>query len=300
MAEHLHQVPPVFVAAAGAVVLLPALLPLIRWRGRELFAVASGAAISLAVLSMQGKPHQTGGSAIQRGRTVYISEGCIHCHSQYVRPATEDVLLWGPVRSVAAVHQQTPPLIGNRRQGPDLSEVGARRSALWIRMHMIDPAAVSGTSIMPSYAVLFQDRRGEDLVSYLASLQDADPVLDRKRQQWAPAAEARVSANAGDGQRLYQRFCAQCHDPQAALRRRWNAAFRTLPLGFNASSTPGNSLPVSEEQFDALARLIKFGLPGTDMPGHELLSDQEISSLVLWLAPRTASVTHTLQPPHKE
>jgi len=32
-----------------------------------------------------------------------------------------------------------------------------------------------------------------------------------------------------------------------------------------------------------LERTIKFGIPGTDMPGHEYLSDQNISSIALWL-----------------
>ncbi len=49
------------------------------------------------------------------------------------------------------------PLIGNRRQGPDLSEVGARRSPLWLHIHLIDPRLLSYDSPMPSYAWLFRD-----------------------------------------------------------------------------------------------------------------------------------------------
>jgi cytochrome c1 len=30
---------------------------------------------------------------------------------------------------------------------------------------------------------------------------------------------------------------------------------------------------------EKLARIIKFGLPGTDMPGHETLSDEELTAL---------------------
>ena len=68
-------------------------------------------------------------SQIERGRQVYIAEGCISCHSQYVRPNSSDVLMWGPAETIEELRQQTPPLIGNRHQGPDLSEVGGRRSA---------------------------------------------------------------------------------------------------------------------------------------------------------------------------
>jgi len=41
-------------------------------------------------------------SQVERGRRVYISEGCINCHTQFVRPNSPDVLMWGrlsPFRS---------------------------------------------------------------------------------------------------------------------------------------------------------------------------------------------------------
>jgi cytochrome c oxidase cbb3-type subunit 2 len=36
-----------------------------------------------------------------------------------------------------------------------------------------------------------------------------------------------------------------------------------------------------------LDQIIKFGIPETDMPGHEYLSDQAIASIALWLNRRT-------------
>jgi hypothetical protein len=36
---------------------------------------------------------------------------------------------------------------------------------------------------------------------------------------------------------------------------------------------------VGDDLNDPLARIIKFGIPGTDMPGHETLSDQDIITL---------------------
>jgi len=33
----------------------------------------------------------------QRGRDVYLREGCWYCHSQYVRPVTGETRRWGPV-----------------------------------------------------------------------------------------------------------------------------------------------------------------------------------------------------------
>src|SRR4051812_34286964 len=105
---------------------------------------------------------------IRRGREVYISEGCIHCHSQYVRPGTADEERWGPARPLAESEQQRPPLFGNRRQGPDLQNVGARRTTEWLRQHLIAPRDVTPGSRMPAYAHLFRPdtaNRGEALVA---------------------------------------------------------------------------------------------------------------------------------------
>jgi cytochrome c oxidase cbb3-type subunit 2 len=41
-----------------------------------------------------------------------------------------------------------------------------------------------------------------------------------------------------------------------------------------------------------LAQIAKFGMPGTDMPGHEYLSDGHLASVALWLkssAPQNVS-----------
>ena len=115
---------------------------------------------------------------IRRGREVYIAEGCIHCHSQYVRPGTADEERWGPAPPLAEITRQRPPLFGNRRQGPDLQNVGARRTAEWQRLHLQSPRRVTPGSRMPSYAYLFGPgpaSDGEALLAYLASLGTAAP-----------------------------------------------------------------------------------------------------------------------------
>jgi hypothetical protein len=30
-------------------------------------------------------------------------------------------------------------------------------------------------------------------------------------------------------------------------------------------------------------RVVRFGLPGTDMPGHEMWSEQELADMAAWL-----------------
>jgi cytochrome c oxidase cbb3-type subunit 2 len=118
---------------------------------------------------------------IHRGREVYIAEGCIHCHSQYVRPGTADEERWGPAIPLSESERQRPPLFGNRRQGPDLQNVGARRTAEWQRLHLQSPRAVTPGSRMPSYAHLFSPgpaSDGEALLAYLGSLGMAAPSPD--------------------------------------------------------------------------------------------------------------------------
>ena len=110
---------------------------------------------------------------ISLGREVYVSEGCIHCHSQYVRPVGKDQALWGPPTSVETALSQEPVLIGNRRQGPDLANVGMRRDDSWNRLNLMQPSALVLGSRMPSYRHLFEGdgHRGEALLAYLNSLQ---------------------------------------------------------------------------------------------------------------------------------
>jgi cytochrome c oxidase cbb3-type subunit 2 len=214
--------------------------------------------------------------------------------------------MWGPTMSVEEVHRQRPPLIGNRRQGPDLSQVGSRRSPLWIKAHFFDPPEVSGASIMPSYGFLFRDQRGDDLVAYLKSLRSSPDQQDfqsaqqhlRAESAWAPSDEARASANLRDGQQIFDLYCRTCHD--AGGNTRWQGQFKRLPpdltVGPYLHLDPSWTAP---ERLDHLARIVKFGIPGTDMPGHEYLGDQQIASLSLWLShtiaqPAPAHSSHPL------
>jgi cbb3-type cytochrome c oxidase subunit II len=114
---------------------------------------------------------------IQQGRRVYIAEGCIHCHSQYVRPGTSDEERWGAAHALPELERQRPPLFGNRRQGPDLQNVGSRRPAEWLRTQLQTPRTIMAGSRMPSYAHLFRAGRteGDALVAYLESLKEPAP-----------------------------------------------------------------------------------------------------------------------------
>jgi cbb3-type cytochrome oxidase cytochrome c subunit len=136
------------------------------------------------------------------GREVYVAEGCIHCHSQFVRPGTTDVEWSGDARNPDWSRAQAPALIGNRRQGPDLMNVGLRLPREWHRLHLVDPRSVAPASRMPSYAHLFApgDPRGEALIDYLLSLGREGAGISTKPAD-SPIALPAVESTIRNGQR---------------------------------------------------------------------------------------------------
>jgi cytochrome c oxidase cbb3-type subunit 2 len=285
MGQNLGDVPPSFILAAGVVVLLS--LP-DRFLLQRKLEIVLTVAVLLAAFSLNhilpAARVSPVLSRVERGRQVYISEGCINCHTQFVRPNSPDVLMWGPAESLRQLRQERPPLIGNRRQGPDLAEVGSRRSALWLRVHFLDPPEVSGTSIMPSYAFLFRDERGNDLVGYLESLHTEGALQYLAADDgWHPSTSALAMANIRDGERSFQRHCATCHS--AGGQTRWKARFKRLPPDLAVGPYFHLSPSADDAQRrDRIAHIVKFGITGTDMPGHEYLPDNEIASISLWLS----------------
>jgi cytochrome c oxidase cbb3-type subunit 2 len=137
---------------------------------------------------------------------------------------------------------------------------------------------------MPSFDFLFRDHRGGDLVAYLASLRGAGTLQHQEQEaHWHPTAAAWTQASFDGGERLFRRYCATCHS--AGGKTRWQAAFKRFPPDLTVG--PFQHLQPSDsnaQRMDRLARIAKFGIPATDMPGHEYLSDQDIASISLWLS----------------
>jgi MFS family permease/cytochrome c2 len=288
MAQHLHRVPVWFIAIAAAVFLVPLLVRYGRNYRREVRAVGGVliAALALEYLLSPRLPSAAMNlSPAQRGRRVYIAEGCINCHSQYVRPHSHDVEMWGPSEDLETIRREHPPLIGNRREGPDLSQVGARRSPLWLRIHLIDPRATSPGSPMPSYSYLFRDDRGNELLAYLESLRTPTSVqhILQEAAAWHPSPGA--GGHSAAGATLFRDYCATCHDADGPIRQRWGADFQHLPPILDGAAIRKYSQGGNPQQLIShLARVIKFGIPGTDMPGHEYMPDRQVQALAAWLA----------------
>jgi len=273
MVQSLHHVPAMFIIAAGAVVLGAMLLRRNQWPiGVAVIAIVLLACIQPAT----PKPQAT---AIERGRAVYLAEGCIHCHSRYVRPGSPDELRWGPVSDLTKVLAEKPVLIGNRRQGPDLTNVGARRSEAWLKLHFLNPRDFSPDSPMPSYVHLFKDTRGDDLVAFLRDV-PADAISSRvtTAATWTPQPTGPIP----DGAPLFLRYCASCHGPVGHGDGKFAAVFAKRPTNFDRG--PFVWTPSGPDLENRIARTIKFGVPGTDMPGHETLDDARIIALARYVA----------------
>lgn len=155
------------------------------------------------------------------GERVFISEGCVACHTQQVRSVDMD-RPWGARAGMAAdyayatrqdVWRNPATLMGTERTGPDLTNIGRRQpSEAWHLMHLYDPRSVVPGSIMPSYPWLFEQKNGKrvatqqgrDLVAYLLSRKQASVPNGA-----APANAA--AATSANGAELYTTYCAACH-----------------------------------------------------------------------------------------
>ncbi|PRD40736.1 cytochrome-c oxidase [Phyllobacterium phragmitis] len=124
-----------------------------------------------------------------RGREVYVSLGCVYCHSQQPRSpdqAPDSVRGWGRPAIAADYVYDAPHQLGTMRTGPDLLNVGARLpSRDWHLTHLYQPRAIFEWSIMPAYPFLFEEKSaaapGDVVVSLPSSFApDAGVVVARQ------------------------------------------------------------------------------------------------------------------------
>jgi hypothetical protein len=132
-------------------------------------------------------------AALRLGRQIYVGEGCWHCHSQFIRPVSNESLRWGPVSETKEYQNelQRPVMFGTRRVGPDLSREGGRRSNDWHSVHFFRPKMVSTDSVMPEYPWFFDgapdkpNRRGLAVITYvqwLGSWLPSYPYYEEQRE----------------------------------------------------------------------------------------------------------------------
>ena len=275
MVQSLQRVPAAFVFAAGGVVLIAMLFRFQNWRS----AIAALAAVALAWTYQASPVVRSSADAVERGRQVYLAEGCIHCHSRYVRPIAKEELHWGPRSNLREAASAKPVLIGNRRQGPDLAQVGLRRSPKWLELHFLNPRDFTPSSAMPSYEHLFADSRGSDLVAFLSASGSGG---EEKRRAEVAEWHAAPQGPLPDAYPLFLRHCAVCHGAEAHGDGRVAALLSRQPPDLKRG--PFAWTPDGPDLEGRIMRVVKFGIPGTDMPGHELLDDGQVASLGAYVA----------------
>ncbi len=247
----------------------------------------------------------------ERGRKVYIREGCWYCHSQYVRPVTGEDRRWGPPSQEGEYAYDVPHLFGTRRIGPDLTREGGRVSDDWHYAHFFNPRAVTPDSIMPRFPWFFNgaDAAGrpvptEDAVALVAYVQKLGTNLGRWRKDFyylesgsqVPSGLSSPDGGIGQGRIVYARRCAGCHGDAGDGKGSAAVFLTTKPRVFKDGifefrSTPSGSLPTDSD----LYRTISMGVRGTAMPSwHEL---SEMDRLVVIQYIKTFSDRFKMEPP---
>lgn len=96
----------------------------------------------------------------QRGRDIYVTSGCVYCHSQQPREKNsgpDGLRNWGRPSTPGDYAFDYPHQLGTMRTGPDLLNIGVRQpSDDWHLVHLFQPRAVLPNSVMPSYPYMFE------------------------------------------------------------------------------------------------------------------------------------------------
>jgi cytochrome c oxidase cbb3-type subunit 2 len=148
----------------------------------------------------------------QRGRDIYVREGCYVCHSQQIRPFRDEVERYGHYSLAAESMYDHPFQWGSKRTGPDLARVGGKYSNDWHVAHFQDPREIVPESIMPSYPFLAERKLEiDDIASRLEALATTGVPYD---QAMIDSAQADLLAQAdpeADHDELLARY------PKAAI-----------------------------------------------------------------------------------
>jgi cytochrome c oxidase cbb3-type subunit 2 len=143
----------------------------------------------------------------QRGRDIYVREGCYVCHSQQVRALRDEVERYGHFSLAAESMYDHPFQWGSKRIGPDLARVGGKYSSDWHYAHLINPQSVVPESLMPQYGFLAETPlETDDIAERLRTLRMVGvPYTDDEIASAAADLAAQASPNA-DNTALLKRY----------------------------------------------------------------------------------------------
>ncbi|MHB8841783.1 MAG: cbb3-type cytochrome c oxidase subunit II, partial [Candidatus Aquicultor sp.] len=106
-----------------------------------------------------------------RGRVLFVSNGCMYCHSGFSRPQDVRAGLYYLYPRVSQPGdyfgtENSPNIFGSARLGPDLSNEGGLHPDDWHHAHFFSARYVDPLSIMPRFS-FFSDQDVEDLTAFV-------------------------------------------------------------------------------------------------------------------------------------
>jgi len=235
----------------------------------------------------------------EKGRALYISNGCVYCHTQSIRSVD-----WGlgaeRLAQAGDYLKDYPILLGSQRTGPDLSQEGGEHPDDWHQAHFTNPRYTRPLSIMPPFEFLKQDNL-DILIQYTQSLglKNADRRMERQtlwKKRSVDAYEAGVNENVAwihenvpkgwreiptpypaseaslaRGEKIYQDFCFGCHGPVGDGMGPAQPYLNPPPLNFTILKGRGITGGIIYYQ-------IMNGITGTAMPYFK----RELESEKIW------------------
>lgn len=235
----------------------------------------------------------------EKGRALYISNGCVYCHTQSIRSVD-----WGlgaeRIAQAGDYLKDYPILLGSQRTGPDLSQEGGEHPDDWHQAHFTNPRYTRPLSVMPPFEFLKQDNL-DILIRYTQSLglKNADLRMERQalwKKRAVDAYNAGVNENVAwihenvpkgwrevptpypaseaslaRGEKIYQDFCFGCHGPVGDGMGPAQPYLNPPPLNFTILKGRGISGGIIYYQ-------IMNGITGTAMPYFK----RELESEKIW------------------
>lgn len=232
----------------------------------------------------------------EAGRRLYAANGCVYCHSQYLRPqdwtGVQSFRTVGRVAQAGDYYYQQTLLLGTERTGPDLSQEGGAHDDEWHLAHFYNPRYTSPKSIMPSFSFYYDGFRPKDdvlhLIAYVQSLGGQAGVERAERQralkiklqterargneaiihEWFPSTWRNVrnpmeptTRSLVHGKQVFTTNCIGCHG--------LNGDGKGPANRFIANPAPRNFTDASQQLYFSDGELydaILFGVDGTAMP----------------------------------
>jgi len=238
--------------------------------------------------------HDPGGADLAgepyRGYQVYLSQGCVYCHTLYLRP--EDVRTgWGEGASEEDVSQSGDfvnfpfALLGTQRDGPDLTIIGKKIPDMTYQIeHLKDPRRFKPDSVMPTYDYL-SERDLNDLAAFLVSLGNPPEALKSGELGTGPSTPGEeADPLVQQGQSLYRsQGCLSCHsvDGSRNVGPTWQGLFGKTETLSDGSQVEVDAEYLIEAIVEPGASVVQ-GYPDV-MPAYPQLTQEELDALVAYI-----------------